>query len=52
MVTAYDLKYYPASVKLDKDYVLNKVNENSVFVYVNYEYNDEFLYEEDVELNW
>lgn len=46
-ITVYDLKYYPAAVKLNRNYAVNKVDENSVRVYVNYEYNDEFLDEED-----
>lgn len=51
MITVYDLKYYPSAVKLNKDYTLNQINKDSVFVYVNYEYDDEFLYEEDVEFD-
>ena len=51
MITVYDLKYYPSAVKLNKDYILNQLNESAVSVYVNYEYDDEFLYEEDVEFD-
>lgn len=51
MITVYDLEYYPAAVKLDRNYAVNKMDENSVRVYVNYEYSDEFLDEEDVEFD-
>ena len=51
MITVYDLECYPAAIKLNKNYTINKVDEKSVQVYVNYEYDDEFLYEEDVEFD-
>lgn len=50
-ITVYDLDYYPSAVKLKKDFDLVKVNDEPVFVYVNYEYDDEYLYEEDVEFD-
>ena len=51
VITVYDLDHYPSAIKLKKDFVLNKVDENPVSVYVNYDYDDEFLYEEDVEFD-
>lgn len=51
MITVYDLKYYPAAIKLNKNFIISKVNERFVQVYVNYEYDDEFLYEDDVEFD-
>ena len=47
-ITIYDLAYYPAAVKLKKDFQIKEVDKNAVLVYANYEYDDEFLYEEDV----
>ena len=51
MITVYDLIYYPAAVKLKKKFSLKKFELTSVPVYVNYEYADEFLYEEDVDFD-
>ncbi len=51
MITVYDLKYYPAAVKLNKDFTREIVDEKAVQIYVNYEYDDEFLYEDDVEFD-
>lgn len=50
-ITVYDLAYYPSAIKMKKQFALSKVEDNPVFVYVNYEYDDEFMYEEDVEFN-
>ncbi len=47
----YDLKFYPAATKLNKQFTISKVDERLVQVYVNYEYDDEFLYEDDVEFD-
>ena len=49
MITVYDLAYYPSAVKLKKEFALTKVDVSPVSVYVNYEYDDEYLYEDDVE---
>lgn len=51
VITVYDLAYYPSAVKLKKDFNLIKVDDSPVCVYVNYEYDDEYLYEEDVEFD-
>lgn len=51
VITVYDLAYYPSAVKLKKDFNLTKVDDAPVLVYVNYEYDDEYLYEEDVEFD-
>ena len=51
MITVYDLKYYPSAVKLNKDYTLKKLYEHAVLVYMNYEYDDEFMFEEDIEFD-
>ncbi|MBD5088431.1 MAG: hypothetical protein HDT30_06405 [Clostridiales bacterium] len=51
MITVYDLENYPAATKLKENFTLKKADENSVFVYVNYEYSDEYLYEDDVEFD-
>ena len=51
MITVYDLKFYPAATKLNKQFTISKVDERTVQVYVNYEYDDEFLYEDDVEFD-
>jgi len=51
VITVYELAYYPSAVKLKKDFDLVKVDEAPVMIYVNYEYDDEYLYEEDVEFN-
>lgn len=51
VITVYELAHYPSAVKLKKDFDLIKVDEAPVMVYVNYEYDDEYLYEEDVEFN-
>lgn len=48
-ITIYDLAYYPAAVKLRKNFEIKEVDKNPVLVYANYEYNDEFLFEEDVQ---
>lgn len=48
MITVYDLQYYPSAVKLDGDGNFDKVVENPVPVYMNYEYSDEFMFEDDV----
>ena len=50
-ITIYDLKYYPSAVKIKKEMPLEHINLEAAFVYVNYEYDDEFLYEEDVDFN-
>lgn len=50
-IIVYDLQYYPAAAKLKKSFTLKKVDELPVSVYVNYEYSDEFLYEDDVEFD-
>ncbi|MBP3610799.1 MAG: hypothetical protein J6J42_10760 [Lachnospiraceae bacterium] len=50
-ITVYDLAYYPAAVKLEKNLLLKKTTRKAVYVYVNYEYDDEFLYENDVDFN-
>ena len=41
MITVYDLKFYPAATKLNKQFTISKVDERLVQVYVNYEYDDE-----------
>lgn len=46
-ILIYDLANYPSSVKLNKDYALIKICDKSP-IYVNYEYDDEYLFEEDV----
>lgn len=51
MITVYDLKNYPSAVKLNNDYNLKELYENSIHVYMNYEYDDEYMYEEDVEFD-
>lgn len=51
MITVYDLDYYPVAVKLKREFPLKNVNDIPTSVYVNYEYNDEFLYEDDVEFD-
>ena len=51
IIIVYDLEYYPSAVKLKKDFNLIKVQEEPVLVYVNYEYDDEYLYEFDVEFD-
>lgn len=51
MITVYDLEYYPTAIKLNGDYDVNKVVEDTVYVYVNYEYDDESMYEDDVEFD-
>ena len=48
MITVYDLSFYPAAVKLNKEFELEMV-DSGVTVYVNYEYNDEYMFEDDVE---
>ena len=47
-ITIYDLKYYPAAIKLDDNCPLSKVYHEPVSVFMNYEYSDEYLYEDDV----
>lgn len=47
-ITAYDLKNYPLAIKLNENYALKLVFINSCPVYVNYEYSDEYLYNDDV----
>ncbi len=51
MITIYDLDYYPSAIKLKKNFNLIKIDIEPVWVYVNYEYSDEYLYEEDVEFD-
>lgn len=51
LITVYDLKCYPAAVKLNKNFTVYRVDERFVQVYVNYEYDDECLYEDDVEFD-
>lgn len=47
-ITIYDLSEYPAAIKLDKAYDLNRIADFQYELYVNYEYSDEYLYEDDV----
>lgn len=51
MIALYDLSYYPSAVKLDKKYSLEKVQKYPVLAYVNYEYDDEYLTEDDVDFD-
>lgn len=48
MITVYDLQYYPSAVKVNGDRDVDKVVENPVLVYMNYEYSDEFMVEDEV----
>lgn len=51
-ITVYDLQYYPAAVKLDKEYTSEVYNMGNNFsVYVIYEYTDEFEIDDDVVFN-
>lgn len=50
-ITIYELSRYPAAVKLDKKYDLNCITDYESELYVNYEYSDEFIYEEDVQFD-
>jgi hypothetical protein len=51
MITLYDLSYYPSAVKLDKKYSLEQVQKYPILAYVNYEYDDEYLTEDDVDFD-
>lgn len=51
MITIYDLDYYPAAVKLNKHYEKELVEDKLVNVYVNFEYDDEYTFEDDVEFD-
>ena len=44
----YDLKFYPAAVKLKEDLERVMVVDEPVSLYANYQYSDEFLLEKDV----
>ena len=50
-ISVYDLKYYPCAVKLNEDYVLDKVSNDLYCVYVAFEYSNEFEEEDDVEFD-
>ena len=53
-IIVYDLKFYPAAVKLNKDFIKQQIilDDNEFFeVYVIYEYDDEFEIEDDVEFD-
>ncbi len=51
MITVYDLDYYPAATKLKQEFEMKRINDKGQSVYVNYEYSDEYLYEEDVDFD-
>ena len=48
ILTIYDLRFYPAAIKLETEYPQEQIGDEAVNVYANYEYSDESLYEEDV----
>lgn len=48
-ITVYDLKYYPAAIKLEEKLPIKLFSESDYMVYVMYEYSDESEMEEDVE---
>ena len=49
-ITIYDLSFYPAATKIKKEYEFDEIDSN-VAVYVNYEYDDEYMYEDDVDFD-
>lgn len=54
IISVYDLQYYPAASKLNMNFNKQQVIINghkSFFVYVVYEYDDEFEFEDDVDFN-
>ena len=50
-ITLYELSYYPAATKLNENFKMKATDFKEVNVYVNYEYSDDFMYEEDIEFN-
>lgn len=50
-IIVYDLLQYPAAVVLNKTYDFERVIPLESELYVNYEYSDEYLYENDVEFD-
>ena len=41
ILTIYDLRFYPAAIKLETEYPQEQIGDEAVNVYANYEYSDE-----------
>ena len=50
-IVVYDLLQYPAAVVLNKTYDFVRITDLESELYMNYEYSDEYLYENDVDFD-
>lgn len=50
-IIIYDLLQYPAAIVLNKSYDFERVTDLDSELYVNYEYSDDYLYENNVDFD-